>query len=1111
MGWIIETVRPRESYVAHGIPAVVVIWVASLFLMTQGSLFFALFVSGLGVALTALVLLLQHWSVRIAAFCNTVPASLSQGATRVLVYPPKHKGTPGFASISERAGVRSFEYQQKVFMWSEEQAVFNKLQFPDCETFGAYLSQGVLSPEAVKASLEKYGSNSVTLPTPEFRDLYKEHALAPFFVLQIFFVLLWCLDEYWMYAIMTGALLGLMEVLNVYKRLKTIKFLRSMVAAPGRVSVKRNGKSVQMLSSELVPGDVFLVNSGMVPCDAVVISGSCVVNEATLTGENVALLKDSIEQRQADEHLSVQEHRMHILFGGTKILQSASGTHAMAIRTGFASSQGKVLRTIAFASETVSANSREALFFLLFLLCFALVAAGYVLHHGLQNPNKSPYKLLLECVIILTSVVPPELPIELALAVTASLAALKAIRVFCTQPFRIPLAGKLDICAFDKTGTLTRDDLIYSGVVTSSLQDAAKAGKSMSIESLLVIGSCQSLTLLTGKPVGDPLESIAFENSGWRLKSGKGEAAHAQRKLNTEVLFTYPFNAGLRRMTVVAASNALNSEFVVCCKGAPEAIRELLRPEDRTQAFDQCFRHFAELGYRVIALATKPYPNFGTLTRETLNRQDVEKDLCFAGLLLFECPLRSGTNEVLQSLRDAGLVNIMITGDSELTAAAVATQTGMATLPTFILEDDGKSFEESQLRGLRKTHTLCMKGSSLEHLDPSLLPLVTVFARCSPAHKEQILIDLGRASGMHTLMCGDGTNDVGALKQADVGVALVFDDSKKSSDDSGALSSSSSVPSGSKKPLSKGSAKKSAGGSSKSKPKALIEDAGAKRGAPPPEKVTGIGPLDAFLALSDKADAMDESQSMNMGDASIAAPFTVRATNVSPVIDIVRQGRCSLVTTLQMYFILALNCLITAFSLSVLHLQGVRFGDAQMTITALIGTACFLFISRSKPLQKLAPVKPKNRIFSPYFLTSLMLQFAVHLGCLLAAVHYAETLTVDFVASMEDEFKPNVMNTAVFLVTASMQLATFTVNYQGHPFMMSLSENKPLRNTLMAGYVIVASAALGVLDTAIALSPLDTALRRMIVILMALDLAGSWLGEKVASVLFSKFNKRVQI
>ena len=109
------------------------------------------------------------------------------------------------------------------------------------------------------------------------------------------------------------------------------------------------------------------------------------------------------------------------------------------------------MRTIVYASERMTGNTREAFVFILFLLCFAVAAAGYVLHDGLNDPSRSRFKLVLHCIMIVTSVVPPELPMELSLAVQNSLLALHRHGVYCTEPFRIPLAGKLSLCWKDRT------------------------------------------------------------------------------------------------------------------------------------------------------------------------------------------------------------------------------------------------------------------------------------------------------------------------------------------------------------------------------------------------------------------------------------------------------------------------------------------------------------------------------------------------------------------------------------------------------------------------------------------------------------------------------------
>jgi len=129
---------------------------------------------------------------------------------------------------------------------------------------------------------------------------------------------------------------------------------------------------------------------------------------------------------------------------------------------------------------------------------------------------------------------------------------------------------------------------------------------------------------------------------------------------------------------------------------------------------------------------------------------------------------------------------------------------------------------------------------------------------------------------------------------------------------------------------------------------------------------------------------------VKLGDASIAAPFTSKMPSISSAVDIIRQGRCTLVTSLQMYQILALNCLISSYSLSRLYLDGVKYGDRQMTGMGILMTVSALSVSRATPQKVLSKVRPLTSIFHPALFLSLIGQFAIHLGCMMYAVHMTQ-------------------------------------------------------------------------------------------------------------------------
>ena len=208
----------------------------------------------------------------------------------------------------------------------------------------------------------------------------------------------------------------------------------------------------------------------------------------------------------------------------------------------------------------------------------------------------------------------------------------------------------------------------------------------------------------------------------------------------------------------------------------------------------------------------------------------------------------------------------------------------------------------------------------------------------------------------------------------------------------------------------------------------------------------GVANSAARMAASmEDMDIDDGLPVVKIGDASVAAPFTSKMPSIRSCIDIIRQGRCTLVTSVQQYQILALNCLISSYSLSVLYLDGVKYGDTQMTAMGILMSVAFMSVSRSKPLDKLSAVRPLNSIFHPSLFLSLLGQFTVHLVVMYLAVGRAkEFLPEDYKVELDGEFKPGIVNSMVFLVSNVQQVTVFVVNLKGRPFMHGLTENRPL-------------------------------------------------------------------
>lgn len=936
-----------------------------------------------------------------------------------------------------------FTFQKIKYTWDENKKQFRSIEFPINRTFQEYFdSKGHEDDDELEVIEKRFGKNDMAMVVPEFIELFTERATAPFFVFQVFSVGLWCLDEYWYYSLFTLFMLIVFECTLVQQQLRNMSEIRKMGNRPHQVNVYRNRKWQKIASNDLVAGDlVSMVRSSediLVPCDILMLRGTCIVDESMLTGESVPQMKESLENvDNLERNLDVEgEGKLFVLFGGTKIVQHTSPTKGAirspdngcigyVLRTGFNTSQGKLLRTILFGVKRVTENNWETFAFIIFLMIFAVSAASYVWIKGIENPDRNRYKLFLECTLILTSIIPPDLPIELSLAVNSSLLQLSKLFIFCTEPFRIPFAGKVEICCFDKTGTLTSDNLVVEGVAGLDGKKEILPISDIPEMTAQVLASCHSLAQLDDGLVGDPLEKATLTAIDWNLSKGDTVIPKRGKFKALKIYQRYHFSSSLKRMSVLAGylqSYTGETQYIASVKGAPEVIMKMLKIVP--QGYEQTYFEYSRRGARVLALGIKEFGKLEHQAVREMKREDVECDLTFAGFVIISCPLKADSKAVIKEIIQASHKVVMITGDNPLTACHVAKELRFTKKPLLVLTpNDGdekdwnwqgivgktkypiKGKQSQRIKEIMKEYDFCVTGDGLIYLrefEPDylneVLPYVTVFARFAPKQKEFVITTLKRL-GFYTLMCGDGTNDVGALKHAHAGVSILSNVPLKANEKKNREKKDDSSPGSPTVPAVRN--------------RAILE---AERNLSPRERAL----RQQRLKIQEQQDKMQkmlkqmDEESMNivkLGDASIAAPFTYKLSSINCVCHIIKQGRCTLVTTLQMFKILALNALVSAYCQSVLYLDGIKFSDTQATLQGLFLAACFLFITRSKvrrsnmikmskmnnmlsqfyfqPLKVLSKQAPLPNIFNVYSVVTILGQFAVHFISLIFLAHEA--------------------------------------------------------------------------------------------------------------------------
>ncbi|XP_068427456.1 polyamine-transporting ATPase 13A3-like isoform X2 [Clinocottus analis] len=565
-----------------------------------------------------------------------------------------------------------------------------------------------------------FGENEIAVRVPSLFKLLIKEVLNPFYIFQLFSVILWSAEDYYYYA----TAIVFMSTISIATSLYTIKkqyvMLHDMVAAHSvvRVSVSRGSKDVeQAMSTELVPGDVIIIpTNGMVmPCDAVLVHGTCIVNESMLTGESVPVTKTSLPSsgEEAARSFNTEEHKRYTLFCGTHVIQTrfyaGELVEAVVVRTGFSTEKGQLVRSILHPKPTDFKLYHDAY---LFLLCLVGVAGiGFIYTIILSIMNKVPTKtIIIESLDIITITVPPALPAAMTAGIVYAQRRLKRVGIFCISPQRINVCGQLNLVCFDKTGTLTEDGLDMWGVQTAeggrfSPPEADAAKESLvNSEFVACMATCHSLTKIEGELSGDPLDLKMFSATGWILEEPTEEETALHNPIMPTVVRPpkqslpeadpnnplthnmsceigivrqFPFSSTLQRMSVVIRRLG-EKHMNAYLKGAPEVVASLCKPHTVPQSFTETLETYTRQGFRVIALAHRQLESKLSWHKvQSLSRDLIETNMEFLGLIIMQNKIKEETAGVLLELRQANIRTLMVTGDNMLTAISVARDCGM--------------------------------------------------------------------------------------------------------------------------------------------------------------------------------------------------------------------------------------------------------------------------------------------------------------------------------------------------------------------------------------------------------------------------------------------------
>jgi cation-transporting ATPase 13A2 len=672
-----------------------------------------------------------------------------------------------------------FKYRFMIYVVQDDSGTCKELQYDvriPCSTILDELSAGVSDEDERRIKKDLYGECLIDVPMPNIFHQLVNEILHPFYLFQVFSVILWLFEEYILFACIIGGMAILSAIVTMYETRKNIRKIRNMSLYECEIKVKSEDSFITTSSKNLVPGDVIEIAENMIlPCDVLILSGGCLVDESMLTGESVPVLKEKMV------HIpQVYDYdKKYLLCSGTLPIQCRPETFGLVICTGFATTKGELVRNILYPRPNRFKFNRDSFLFMAILGLLSMAGFFWVLPDFLERGTPDDI-IVLRCLDLITITIPPSLPFAMSIGIQFAINRMKKKGVSCISPPAVNAAGRISVISFDKTGTLTEDQMVLKGAWDVTTQSVHSSLTEIDHSFKLCLATCHSLALLNGTLVGDPMETAIFQDLGWSLneENSNYRCRVSDGKMEANIVHLYHFSPILKRMGVIVKTEDGTTLQV---KGAAEEVLKLCK--DVPEGMDKLIHAYARQGYRILACAYRKVKKF----RAENTLHDYENGLHFLGLILLQNKVKEITPSVLDQLKKARIRTLMSTGDALLTGLAVAKECDMIsndkTVQIIDIQDDTLIFEDEEgykasFEDSTKHVAYAVSGKALEYMHNTsfegldiVIKQGVVFGRMSPAHKI-LLIELLQVGDTMVAMCGDGANDCGALKAADVGLSL---------------------------------------------------------------------------------------------------------------------------------------------------------------------------------------------------------------------------------------------------------------------------------------------------------------------------------------------------